>query len=123
MHKQLKFTETEAFLSMVSLRYSSWEEVLGLKILDDFGNGFLHAKLISPDVNLGILRRFVRRRYASEVGDLSGPSLLVQSLRISLLSDLDRYINKNFDEWYSILPIFTSGGMEITGYLPVCYIW
>lgn len=70
-----------------------------VEILCDDRHGLLNARLLTVDVDLWLLRRFVWRADAGELLDLTCSCLLVESLWITLLGLLDRNVNEDFDEW------------------------
>ena len=74
------------------------EQTLLLEVLGDDDHGLLDTRLLRVDVNLRVLRSLVRCTDASKVLDYAGSRLLVQALRVALLSLLDRNIDKDLDE-------------------------
>ena len=70
-------------------------------------------------MNFRILRRFIWRRDTREVRNLSGPSLLVESLWVTLLCFLNRDINEYFNEGDGIILALAGCCMEIARNLAV----
>ena len=70
------------------------------------------------DVNLGILGSLVRSADASELLDLASASLLVQTLRVALLSLLNGNVNEDLDEGKRRLVVL-GVVVEVTGDLAV----
>jgi hypothetical protein len=66
-----------------------------------------------------MLRCFIRRRDPREVRNLSGASLLVESLWITLLCLLNRDIDEYFNEGDGIVPALAGCCMEIARNLAV----
>lgn len=69
------------------------DQVLLLQILDNLCNTLLHTVFMRLDHNLGLLRRLIRGRNTSKVLNLARPSLLVQSLGVTLLRHLNGDVN------------------------------
>lgn len=69
-----------------------------LKILRNLGNRVLYTLLITPDVDLRVLRRLVRAADTSELGDLARAGKLVQTLGVTRLGDLERQVDEDLDE-------------------------
>ncbi len=57
-----------------------------------------YVAIVRDDPHLGRRRRFVRIRYAGELGDLTRARPLVQTLHVALLADLDRRVDVDLDE-------------------------
>jgi hypothetical protein len=74
------------------------QQTLLLQILHNLPHTILNTLKITPDSNLRILRRLVRRTNARELWDLALPRLLVQALGIARLSDFERDVNEDLDE-------------------------
>lgn len=74
-------------------------------------------------MNLRVLRCLIRRTDSRKLLDLACSCLLVQALGITLLSDLDRYINVNFDKFERrVAGCAAVGSVEVTGDLAVCSV-
>lgn len=69
-----------------------------LQVLRNNHHGLLYARLLAVNVDLWLLWCLVRRTDTSELLDLTSLRLLVQTLGISLLSDVDWHIDKDLDE-------------------------
>lgn len=74
------------------------QEPLLRQILCDDRHCLLDTRLLRVDVDLWVLRLFVRRTDAGEVLDLASTSLLVQALGITLLGLCNRDVNVDLDE-------------------------
>jgi hypothetical protein len=74
------------------------QQPLLLQILHNLPHTILHTLEITPNSNLGILRRLVRRTNARELWNLALPRLLVQALRIARLGNFERDVDEDLDE-------------------------
>lgn len=71
---------------------------LRIKVLNNLLNGINNRQVHILNVNLGLLRSLIRSRDTSEILNNTSTSLLVQSLGITLLSNLNGHINVDLDE-------------------------
>jgi len=78
--------------------FLQFQQPLALQILYDFPHTVLDTLLVTPDVNLSILRRLIRRTDAGELWNLALSCLLVQPFRVTRFSNLERQINKDLNE-------------------------
>lgn len=69
-----------------------------MQVIHNLPHTLLHALLIRPNRHLRSVRSLIRRTNTRELLDLAGSSLLVQSLGIPLLSDLNRHLDVYLDE-------------------------
>jgi len=72
-------------------------------------------------VDLGVLRRLIRRADAGEFWDLAFPCLLVQALGVARLGDFEREVDEDLDEgkW----GVFAGGdGVEVARLLAVGFV-
>lgn len=69
-----------------------------LQVLCNLPHSILNASLGALDQNLWVLRSFVRRADARELGDLALARLLVEALWIAGFGDLERDLDVNLDE-------------------------
>ena len=69
-----------------------------LQILRNLPNRLLNTLLITPDVNLRVLRRLIRAADTRELRDLARTRKLVQALGIAGLCDLERQVDEDLDE-------------------------
>jgi hypothetical protein len=74
------------------------QQPLALQILRNFPHTILNTLQITADMNLGLLRRLIRRTDARKLWDLALPRLLVQALWIARLCYLEREVDEDFDE-------------------------
>src|SRR6185312_12131353 len=65
---------------------------------DDDLRGIFRRSLAGIDDDLGALRRLVRRVDAGEVLDLAFERACIESLRVALLTDLERRVDVDLDE-------------------------
>jgi len=74
-------------------------------------------------MDLRILWCLVWRTDSRKLLDLACSCLLVQALGVTLLGDLDRYINVNFDEFEGrVAGRAAVSSVEVTGDLAVCSV-
>lgn len=78
--------------------YLNADQALLLEVLDNLGDALLHRVLVRVDRYLGLVRGLVRRRDTSKVLDLASPGLLVQTLGVTLLGDLNGDIDVDLDK-------------------------
>lgn len=78
--------------------FLQFQQPLALQILYNLPHAVLDTLLITPDVNLGILRRLVRRADAGELWNLALSCLLVQAFGVTRFSNLEWQINKDLDK-------------------------
>lgn len=74
------------------------EVALLVEPLNDLSDTFLNRVLVSLDGDLSLLGLLVRSRDASEILDFTGASLLVKTLGVALLSNLEGHIDVDLDE-------------------------
>jgi hypothetical protein len=94
------------------------QQTLLLEVVGDDLDSLLHAGLLAVDVDLCVLGSLVRSADASELLDLAGASLLVQTLGVALLSLLNGNVNEDLDEGKRRLVVL-GVVVEITGDLAV----
>lgn len=98
-----------AVIALVST--SLRQQPLLLQIPHDLHHALLDAHLVGPEVNLGGLRRLVRRADAREVRDLARARLLVQALGVALLGHRDGDVDENLDEGDGLVGGAAGGGV------------
>lgn len=81
-----------------NLVLSSRQVTLRVKVLNNLLNSINNRQIDILNVNLGLLRSLVRSRDTSEILNDTSTSLLVQSLGVTLLSNLNGNINVHLDE-------------------------
>jgi hypothetical protein len=101
---------------------TSLQQSLILQVLRDDHNRLLHACLLRVDVDFWILRCLVWRAYACELLDLTRFGLLIEALRVTLLSFFDRDVNEDFDEGKRCVGVL-GVGMQITSNLAIGFVW
>jgi hypothetical protein len=74
------------------------QQALLLKVIGDLLDALLNRLAVVDNVDLRVLGSLVRRADTSELLDLTGTSLLVQALGVTLLSDLHRDVDVDLDE-------------------------
>lgn len=94
------------------------QEALLLQVVGNDLDGLLNAGLLAVDVDLRLLGSLVRRADASELLDLAGTGLLVETLGVALLSLLDGDVDENLDEGERRLAVL-GVVVEVTGDLAV----
>jgi hypothetical protein len=100
-----------------------WEQILRLQVFHNLGNRLLHTQLVSPEMDLWLLRCLVWSGDTGEVWNLSCACLFVQALRISLLSDLDWDIDEDLDEWNWVIATLAGICMEVPCNFSVGNVW
>lgn len=90
------------------------DEVIG-NDLDGAG----HVNLVGPDMDLGVGGSLVRGRDTCKVLDLTGSSLFVQALGVSLLDDGKRGVDEDFDKRDGGRVFF----VQLSGELSVRDVW
>jgi hypothetical protein len=86
-------------------RVNLLQQTLLLEVVGDDLDGLLNTGLLAVDVDLRVLRSLVGSADASELLDLAGASLLVQTLGIALLGLLNGNVNEDLDEGESSLAV------------------
>ena len=94
------------------------QQTLLLEVVGDDLDSLLHAGLLAVNVDLGVLGSLVRSADTSELLDLAGASLLVQTLGVALLSLLNGNVNEDLDEGKRRLVVL-GVGVEVTSDLAV----
>jgi hypothetical protein len=89
-------TSTQSTKLLLLLRHT--QQPLTLQILHNLLNAILHALQITPNVNLRLLRRLIRRADARKLWNLALPRLLIPALRVARLCNLERDVDKDLDE-------------------------
>ena len=105
----------------VKLLLLQLQQSLTLQVLHNLPHAVLHTLLVTPDVDLGVLRRLIRRADAGELWDLALPRLLVQALGVARLGDFKREVDEDLDEgeW----GVFAGGhGVEVARLLAVGFV-
>lgn len=95
------------------------EVALLVKPLDNLCNTLLDRVLVGLDSDLSLLGLLVRSRDTSEILDLASASLLVETLGVTLLSNLERHVNVDLDEGDGLLAALGSLFVKITGDLAI----
>lgn len=113
------------FALQSSIQYISFVEIVNLlqqtlllQVVGDDLHGLLDAGLLAVDVDLRVLGSLVGRTDTSELLDLAGASLLVQTLGVALLGLLNGNVNEDLDEGKRSLAVL-GVGVEVTGDLAV----
>lgn len=97
------------------------QQALSLQILDNLPHTILHTLQITANMNLGILRRLIRRTDAREFRNLALPRLLVQTLGITRLGNLKREIDKDLDEGKGLV-VARRHGVQVARLLAVFFV-
>lgn len=92
---------------------------LGNKPVCDLRNALLNRVLMRLDCNLSINRLLVRSRDASELLDLARTSLLVKTLGIALLGNLERHVDKDLDKGDGLVAVLLRLGVQLTSKIAV----
>lgn len=79
--------------------HSSLDDSMLLQVLGNKEHSLLNAGLLRVDVDLCVLWCFIWSTDTSELLDLASSRLLVQALRVTLLSFLNGNVNEHLDEW------------------------
>jgi hypothetical protein len=74
------------------------QQTLLLEVVGDDLDSLLHAGLLAVNVDLCVLGSLVRSADASELLDLASASLLVETLGVALLGNLEGDVNVDFDK-------------------------
>jgi hypothetical protein len=74
------------------------QQPLALQVLHNLLDAILYALQVTPDVNLRLLRRLIWRTNTRELWNLALPRLLIQTLWIARLRDLERNVDEDLDE-------------------------
>lgn len=85
----------------------------------DLGHTLLYRVLVRLDGDLWVGRLLVRGRDTGELLDLARPSLLVQSLRVTLLGDLKGYVNKDLNEGQLLVLAAAGLGVQLARHVAV----
>jgi hypothetical protein len=94
------------------------QQTLLVQVVGDDLDGLLDAGLLAVNVDLGVLGSLVGSADTSELLDLTGASLLVQTLGVALLGLLHGNVNEDLDEGKRSLAVL-GVGVEVTGDLAV----
>jgi hypothetical protein len=94
------------------------QQTLLVQVVGDDLDGLLDAGLLAVNVDLRVLGSLVGSADASELLDLAGASLLVQTLGVALLSLLNGDVDEDLDEGKRSLAVL-GVGVEVTGDLAV----
>jgi hypothetical protein len=92
---------------------------LVLKILDDDLDGVLNAGLVALNMNFRLQGLLIRRTDTSELGDLALSGFLVQTLGVTLFSDLDGDIDPDLNEGDTRLAAGSLGFVKCTSLIAV----
>jgi hypothetical protein len=94
------------------------QQTLLVQVVGDDLDGLLDAGLLAVNVDLGVLGSLVGSADTSELLDLTGASLLVETLGVALLGLLHGNVNEDLDEGKRSLAVL-GVGVEVTGDLAV----
>lgn len=83
---------------------------IGIQILNNLPHSLLNRQIIILNMNLGLLRRLIRRTHTSKLLNNAIPGLLIQTLRIPLLSHLNGDINVDLQKRQ---PLILTGGSDL----------
>jgi len=103
---------------VVGVHINLLQQTLLLEVVGDDLDGLLHAGLLAVDVDLCVLGSLIRSADTSELLDLAGASLLVQTLGVALLGLLNGNVNEDLDEGERSLVVL-GVVVEVTGDLAV----
>ncbi|TLS23288.1 uncharacterized protein PpBr36_05932 [Pyricularia pennisetigena] len=95
------------------------DQALVLQPLDNLSDTLLNRVLMGLDGDFRVLWCLVRGRDAGELLDFSGAGLLVQTLGVALLSDLDGDVDVDLDELERLVALLRGLGVQLPGRLPV----
>lgn len=116
-HQMLRLTQTGLRLVVDCL--GSAQIALVLEILDDDLDGIFHTGLVTVDVDLRLQGFLIGGADTGELGDLALTSLLVQTLWIALLGDLNGNIDPDFDKGNASFTAWPLGLVQLTGQVTV----
>jgi hypothetical protein len=95
------------------------EVALLVEPLNNLSNTLLDRVLVGLDGDLSLLGLLVRSRDTSEILDLASASLLVETLGVTLLSNLERHVNVDLNEGDGLVTALGSLFVKITGNLAI----
>jgi hypothetical protein len=98
------------------------QQALALQVLHDLPHTVLHALQVAPDVDLRLLRCLVRRADARELWNLALSRLLVQTLGVARLGNLERDVDEDLDESEGLVRA-CGHGVQIAGCGAVGFVW
>lgn len=99
------------------------QQSLSLQVINNLLHTLLHTLQIAPDMDLRALGRLIRRTNACEVLDHTLPRLLIQTLGVARLGDLERQVDVHLDESERLLVGRCGGGVESAGGRAVSDVW
>lgn len=95
------------------------DKPLLVEVGNNVDDAFLDTLLVGLDSDLGGFGGLVRGADTGEVRNLTGTGLLVETLGVTLLGDLDGDVDEDLDEGDGFLITAGRGGVDVTGDLAV----
>lgn len=95
------------------------EVTLLVEPVNNLGDALLDRLLVGLDGDLGVVGGLVRGRDASKLLDLTGAGLLVETLGVTLLSDLERHVDVDLDKGDGLVAALGGLGVQLTGDLAI----
>lgn len=89
---------------------------------DNLGNTLLDSVLGSLDGDLRVQGRLIGGGDASELLDLASAGLLVETLGITLLGDLEGHVDVDLDEGDGLVAALVGLGVQLSGDVTVCSV-
>lgn len=92
---------------------------LGDEPVCDLRNALLNRVLMRLDCNLSVDRLLIRSRDASELLDLASTSLLVKTLGVTLLGNLEGHVDKDLNKGNRLVAVLLRLGVQLTSKIAV----